>query len=165
MINEDDRDTDTGIDTDVSKMGLANKPVAKPKVVTKEELAASGLSLRDYMNKQQGLTRRGSSAPAIKAEPESESSGVTRMSKEAGEAARTKFREEATPDVTKMSIADRSKLTRERARSGSSSATDTRSVNERIRSTLGMKAGGKVSSASSRGDGIATKGKTRGRLC
>lgn len=32
------------------------------KVVTKEELAKSGMSLRDYMNKQQGLTRRG--APA-----------------------------------------------------------------------------------------------------
>jgi len=32
---------------------------AKPKVVTKEELAKSGLSLRDYMNQQQGLTRRG----------------------------------------------------------------------------------------------------------
>ena len=33
---------------------------AKPKsgVVTKEELAKSGLSLRDYMNKQKGLTRR-----------------------------------------------------------------------------------------------------------
>lgn len=35
---------------------------AAPKVVTKEELAKSGMSLRDYMNKQQGLTRRG--APA-----------------------------------------------------------------------------------------------------
>jgi hypothetical protein len=34
----------------------------KPPVVTKEELEKSGLSLRDYMNKQQGLTRRG--APA-----------------------------------------------------------------------------------------------------
>lgn len=31
---------------------------AKRKVVTKEELEKSGLSLRDYMNKQQGLTRR-----------------------------------------------------------------------------------------------------------
>ena len=30
----------------------------KPPVVTKEELAKSGMSLRDYMNKQQGLTRR-----------------------------------------------------------------------------------------------------------
>ena len=37
---------------------------AKPKVVTKEELAKSGLSLRDYMNQQQGLTRRGGSATA-----------------------------------------------------------------------------------------------------
>lgn len=35
---------------------------AKPKVVTKEELAKSGMSLRDYMNKQQGLTRRGEAA-------------------------------------------------------------------------------------------------------
>lgn len=35
---------------------------AAPKVVTKEELEKSGMSLRDYMNKQQGLTRRG--APA-----------------------------------------------------------------------------------------------------
>ena len=30
----------------------------KSKIVTKEELAKSGMSLRDYMNKQQGLTRR-----------------------------------------------------------------------------------------------------------
>ena len=30
---------------------------------------------------------------------------------------------------------------------------------------LGLKKGGKVSSASKRGDGIATKGKTRGRIC
>jgi len=33
-------------------------PAAKPAIVTKEELAKSGMSLRDYMNKQQGLTRR-----------------------------------------------------------------------------------------------------------
>jgi len=37
-------------------------PRGKPPIVTKEELEKSGLSLRDYMNKQQGLTRRG--APA-----------------------------------------------------------------------------------------------------
>jgi hypothetical protein len=35
---------------------------AKPTVVTKEELAKSGMSLRDYMNKQRGLTRRGDPA-------------------------------------------------------------------------------------------------------
>jgi hypothetical protein len=30
---------------------------------------------------------------------------------------------------------------------------------------MGKKAGGKISSASSRADGIATKGKTRGKIC
>ena len=33
-----------------------------------------------------------------------------------------------------------------------------------IRAAMGMKKGGKVSSASKRGDGIATKGKTKGRF-
>ena len=64
-------------------------------------------------------------------------------------------------DKTKMSVSDRAKANRESARSGSST-TDKRSVNERIRSALGMKNGG---SASSRADGIATKGKTRGKMC
>jgi len=39
---------------------------ATSKVVTKEELAKSGLSLRDYMNAQQGLTRRGGYGPGRK---------------------------------------------------------------------------------------------------
>ena len=64
-------------------------------------------------------------------------------------------------DKTKMSVSDRAKANRESARSGSST-TDKRSVNERIRSAMGMKNGG---SASSRADGIATKGKTRGKIC
>jgi hypothetical protein len=64
-------------------------------------------------------------------------------------------------DKTKMSVSERAKANRESARSGSST-TDRRSVNERIRSAVGMKNGG---SASSRADGIATKGKTRGKMC
>ena len=64
-------------------------------------------------------------------------------------------------DKTKMSVSERAKANRESARSGSST-TDRRSVNERIRSAMGMKNGG---SASSRADGIATKGKTRGKIC
>jgi len=147
------------------------RPIPKPKMVTKEELAASGLSLRDYMNKQQGLTRRGESAPMAstnlasksRSEPVEESPSVTRMSKEAGEAARAKFRESSKPDETKMSLSERAKMSRERARSGDSK-TDTRSVNQRFREAIGMKAGGSVSSASRRGDGIASRGKTRGKL-
>jgi hypothetical protein len=67
----------------------------------------------------------------------------------------------APADKTKMSVSERAKANRESARSGSGS-TDKRSVNERIRSAMGMKNGG---SASSRADGIATKGKTRGKMC
>jgi hypothetical protein len=40
-----------------------NAAPAKPKVVTKEEQTKSNMSLRDYMNKQQGLTRRDGSTP------------------------------------------------------------------------------------------------------
>jgi hypothetical protein len=42
--------------------GRFSPPAAKPPIVTKEQLEKSGLSLRDYMNKQQGLKPRG--APA-----------------------------------------------------------------------------------------------------
>lgn len=88
---------------------------------------------------------------------------------------------EMPADVSKMSLADRAKRSREMARSGSGT-TDRRSVGERLRSAfagkdrggnsvdfggtgLGMKSGGSVSSASKRADGIATKGKTRGKMC
>ena len=67
----------------------------------------------------------------------------------------------APVDKTKMSLSERAKLSRESARSGSG-ATDTRSVSQRLRSAFGTKNGG---SASSRADGIATKGKTRGKMC
>jgi hypothetical protein len=67
----------------------------------------------------------------------------------------------AKPDVTKMSLSERMKASRESARSGSG-PTDTRSVSQRLRSAFGMAKGG---SASSRADGIAMKGKTRGKMC
>jgi len=102
---------------------------------------------------------------------------------------------EMPSDVTKMSLADRAKQSRDMARSGSGT-TDRRSVGERLRSAfagkdrggntvdfagsgMGMKSGGSVKpskmgavkqakpsygSASSRADGIATKGKTRGKF-
>jgi hypothetical protein len=69
----------------------------------------------------------------------------------------------SSPDMTKMSVSDRMKASREKSRSGSG-ATDTRSVNERFRSALGFAKGGSVS-ASTRADGIAQRGKTRGKMC
>jgi hypothetical protein len=69
----------------------------------------------------------------------------------------------AETDETKMSLAERAKMSRERARAGSG-PTDTRSVSDRIRSAMGMKSGGSVGSASRRADGCATKGKTKGTM-
>jgi len=79
-------------------------------------------------------------------------------------------------DETKLSLSDRIKLSRERSKSGSG-PTDKRSVNERMRETFGLKKGGavkkmasggsvksSVSAASKRGDGIALRGKTRGKI-
>jgi hypothetical protein len=46
-------------------------------------------------------------------------------------------------DVTKLSLAERAKINRERARS-EGTKTDSRSVNERMRDSLGLKKGGSV---------------------
>lgn len=87
------------------------------------------------------------------------------MRKSAPKAApKSETRAKAEPvDETKMSLAERAKASRERARAGSG-ATDRRSVGERLKSAFGMKSGGSVGSASRRGDGIATKGKTKGTM-
>ena len=77
----------------------------------------------------------------------------------------------APVDETKLSLSDRMKLSRDRAKAGST--TDTRSVSQRIREKFGFKkggatkmaSGGMTSSASKRADGIAVKGKTRGKMC
>jgi hypothetical protein len=126
---------------------------------TTEEAGGAMLkSMRDAATKPK-MVKPKTTVKATSEKPES--SGVTRMSKEAGEAAQAKFRESSKPDVTKMSLSERMKASRESARSGSGK-TDTRSVSERLRSAFGMAKGG---SASSRADGIATKGKTRGKMC
>jgi hypothetical protein len=81
-----------------NKTYTTTKPGKTPKSkVSKADLDKSGLSLRDYMNKERGLTRR---------EPKFDKFEQTQL-----------------------------------------------------------KSGGKVSSASSRGDGIAQRGKTKGRMC
>jgi hypothetical protein len=144
MVYEDDVDTSDEMYSDFgSKSGTgaagtsetataSEKPAMKPKasVVTKEELAKSGLSLRDYMNKQQGLTRKGgSSAPDTGDE----------SSRLASRYAKPALRQETM---------------RERAESYN-----------RKRGIPGYKEGGSVSSASKRADGIAMRGKTRGKIC
>lgn len=85
-----ENDSNAGMAEAAAEPKAAPAPAkAKPKIVTKEELAKSGLSLRDYLNKQQGLTRRGESAPKAEApaKPKYESS-YDRMNRENRESGR-----------------------------------------------------------------------------
>jgi hypothetical protein len=149
---------------------------AKMPMVTKEQLAASGLSLRDYLNKQQGLTRRGESASAPARMPTPSGQQTPMYSNEGRNKPRgqgTAMEQAPSVDETTLPLSERIKLSQARMGRGSGTS-DTRSVNERIRNAFGMKkggtvkkmaSGGSVSSASKRADGIAVKGKTRGKMC
>jgi hypothetical protein len=100
-----------------------------------------------------------------KATPKATPKAMPKAAPKAAPKPAAKAESKAAPaDDTKMSVADRAKASRERARAGSGT-TDRRSVGERLKSAFGMKSGGSVGSASRRADGIATKGKTRGKMC
>jgi hypothetical protein len=92
------------------------------------------------------------------------------MSRDPSQRSSSDSAKRSSADETKLSLSERMKLSRERSKS-SSTGTDTRSVGQRIRESLGMKRGGEVKgyasggSVSSRADGIAQRGKTRGKMC
>lgn len=174
------------------------KVAPKRNIVTKEELAKSGLSLRDYMNKQQGLTRRGSSAPADeltsvakdraaaykKAEAEARSpEGRAERQKKIEEQAVERVYPESNflPGASIKTLANVAKgmAARHAAQGVEKLAEYSTPILENVRKMLpsatkllGMKKGGAVkkaskpaaSSASRRADGIASKGKTKGRM-
>lgn len=133
----------------------------KPKVVTKEELAKSGLSLRDYLNKQQGLTRRGessTSAPAAKST--TSTSLTTQTSKSEPKVGRAG---QATGASSGLSFQDRQAMEYLQKKKEADRSTSSFGSSQRSRKyTTGMASGG---SASSRADGIAKRGKTRGKIC
>ena len=94
---------------------------------------------------------RSAANPMSKDQPQRSSSGDAKRS---------------SSDETKLSLSDRMKLSRERSKS-SSTGTDTRPVGQRIRESLGMKKGGQVKKYAKGGsiDGMAQRGKTRGKIC
>jgi hypothetical protein len=123
----------------VSSMPASVKPVApvkaeKAKVVTKAELEKSGMSLRDYMNKQQGLTRRESAKPAM--------SDAEALEKK------------RTPRYTPPGSAPKQSMGRQRQPFMPGDVDNSFPGAK-------FKGGGKVRSASARADGIAIRGKTR----
>lgn len=173
MDREDAEDYTGGQDAPLSGTSSAEeapapKAKAAPKMVTKEELAKSGLSLRDYLNKQQGLTRRGeASAPAAVAPsrasaPAPSASTASRP----GIMARMREADKGIKGIREPAVAAKapaeSRLTRG---SFDASEIDPKTLLPRKRTSAASRyaAGGSVSSASKRADGCATKGKTKGR--
>jgi hypothetical protein len=141
---------------------------SKPKVVTKEELAKSGLTLREYMNQQQGLKPRGESAPA-KTEPTKlepvKPPVVKQKPVEAPKSNRVPTSEEAASN--RQAIYDKVKSMGRSVSdyvSNFETPAERRSKERKEKMAKGYARGGSVT-ASSRGDGIAQRGKTRGKMC
>jgi len=119
----------------IENTGPRTKP-SKPAMVTKDQMAKEGFdNLRDYLNAKQGLTRRKEKNPTPKFIDPSNIRSGPR------------FDDEGLIDPKNI-------------RSGSQ--PEEALLKNRVK---GMKSGGSVGSASRRADGIAVKGKTRGKMC
>ena len=181
-------DTDRG---EAMLKSMRDKPTAP--VVTKEQLAKSGMTLREYMNNQQGLKPRN----AAKDEMSTVAKDRAAAYKKADAAARTpegraerqkqiegQAVERVTPEANLLPVGSLKTLAavakgmagRHAAKGSEKLAEYSTPILEMAKRRigteplkLGMKKGGAVksapksSSASRRADGIATKGKTRGR--
>ena len=109
-------------------------------IVTKEELERSGMSLRDFLNKERGLTRRGESKVSTKPE----------LGPEMGE--------KMTPDESKAAASNFG-YPKGSARLNSEENKDVSDMSMRHGGAVKKMASG--GSASKRADGCALRGKTR----
>jgi hypothetical protein len=166
-------------DADMPKPAVTGRAAPKQRVVSKKELEESGLSLRDFLNRERGLTRRGEQ-PSVggKVTPgeyksraqasDSDSSALDRnyVRRDMGSRMEEIDRETQGDFLTAMKQKPRRPSDTQGANAGdymaeSAKSRRVRNMYERGAEETGMKRGGKVSSASKRADGIAQRGKTR----
>jgi hypothetical protein len=152
----------SGIDDDTRRRAMAfakdaDNPMpavtAKPKLpkqrmVTKKELDASGLSLRDFLNRERGLTRR-EDKPMSKADAAKQLKLGEKPSKEAVDSAKARLGVENPTEASYKPVLKPGTYVNEENKDATNET---------------FKKGGSVS-ASRRADGIAQRGKTRGRVC
>ena len=169
----------------------ANRPKAKvggPKIVTKEQMKKKGFdNLRDYLNAERNLKRRDNFASEAQkrlfatgargtqtegSAGEAEARAVAEMRRKAKmpgskEDMERDAREQAISGGMKKGGKVESKLMGKEGR-GMAKATMQKVASKAVKGHESrmhkMKSGGTVSSASKRADGIAMKGKTRGRM-
>ena len=135
------------------------KAASKPRTVSKKELEASGLSLRDYLNKERGLTRRKEKDPTA-GEARDKAAQAAADAIDPGSDPRY-MGKKPTGSIMDKSPEERDAM----VKLGLQRQEGERAVKAfKAKQAAGMKSGGSVSSASKRGDGIAQRGKTRGTM-
>jgi hypothetical protein len=127
----------------------ADKP--KNRVVSKKELEDSGLTLREFLNRERGLKARREKDPTAGDSPD-------RAAQEAADAI-DPGRDMRTPRYTPPGSAPKQTTQKPKPKVFMPDRPDN------SYSGAKFKSGGSVSSASRRADGIATKGKTRCKVC
>ena len=134
------------------------KAAPKNRVVSKKELEDSGLSLRDYLNRQRGLKRRAEKDPTAGDSPDKAAQEAADAI-DPGRDMRTPRRYNSIMERSPQERDDMLKLGLQRQ------AAEKAMKDFKAKKAAGMKSGGSVTSASKRADGIATKGKTRCKIC
>ena len=117
-------------------------------IVTKEELAKSGMSLGEFLNKERGLTPRKKSAPSNVRMRTPSDDDISRVRSETAKAKAAS----APPNVSMRTPSD-DDINRAKAMTA-------KALEEKYGS--GLKMGGMVKKGR---DGIAQRGKTKGRMC
>jgi hypothetical protein len=133
-------------DADMPKPAVTGRATPKQRIVSKKELEESGLSLRDFLNRERGLTRRGMSVADAKKQL-----GLDKIDQEVAASTERAPRRNPSGPMSGDYMSESAK------------SRGVRNMYERgaEETNAGMKRGGKVSSASKRADGIAQRGKTR----
>ena len=129
----------------------AKTAAPKSRVVSKKELEDSGMSLRDYLNNKRGLKRRAERDPTAGDSPD-------KAAQEAADAI-DPGRDMRTPRYTPPGSAPKQTTQKPKPKVFMPSKPDNSFSGSKFSK------GGSVSSASKRADGIATKGKTRCKIC
>ena len=150
---------------DEEKTVAPKRPDQSRLKVTKDELDASGLSLRDFMNQKQGLTRRDDASSGGPGRKPSGPGYVKNVPKSEWDDNSTPMKSmPKTESQGSMSIGDTdySKSLKASGAGGEGSGF----LGKKMREAMGSKfaKGGSVSSASSRADGCAERGKTKGTM-
>lgn len=134
-------------DAGMPKPAVTGRAPSKQRIVSKKELEESGLSLRDFLNKERGLTRRGMS--------KSEAEKQLGLGEKPSASAVMSAKQQLGLDETRAP-----RRTPEPLSSTRKPGTNVNYENDDTSDTA-YKRGGKVTSASKRADGIAIRGKTR----